>query len=53
MPLKKSASDAALKANFRTLKAEGYTGKQRVAIALNTQREAKKKAAARKKKKGG
>ena len=48
----KSSSKKALKANFHTLAAEGYKGKQLQAIALGTQDRAKKKAAKRKKKGG-
>jgi hypothetical protein len=43
MPLKKSASKAAVSQNIKTEMAAGKPQKQAVAIALNTQRQAKKK----------
>ena len=49
MPLKKSKGDKAVGENIKTMKEEGVPKKQRIAIALETQRKAKKKA--RKKKK--
>jgi hypothetical protein len=42
MPLKKSASKAAVSQNIKTEMAAGKPQKQAVAIALNTQRKAKK-----------
>ena len=42
MPLDKSGSQASVSRNIRELKAAGYTdNKQRVAIALDTQRRAR------------
>jgi hypothetical protein len=43
MPLKKSASKAAVSQNIKTELAAGKPQKQAVAIALNTQRQAKRK----------
>jgi hypothetical protein len=43
MPLKKSASKAAVSQNIKTEMAAGKPQKQAVAIALNTQRKAKAK----------
>jgi hypothetical protein len=43
MPLKKSASKAAVSQNIKTEMAAGKPQKQAVAIALNTQRQAKRK----------
>jgi hypothetical protein len=43
MPLKKSASKAAVSQNIKTEMAAGKGQKQAVAIALNTQRQAKKR----------
>jgi hypothetical protein len=43
MPLKKSASKAAVSQNIKTEMAAGKPQKQAVAIALNTQRKAKRK----------
>jgi hypothetical protein len=51
MVLKKSASDKAVGQNIKTEVAAGRPRSQAVAIALKTQREAKKKLAARKRKK--
>jgi hypothetical protein len=51
MPLKKSASDKAVGQNIKTEVAAGRPRRQAVAIALKTQREAKKKQAAAKRKK--
>jgi hypothetical protein len=42
MPLKKSASKAAVSQNIKAELAAGKPQKQAVAIALNTQRKAKK-----------
>ena len=42
MPLNKSGSKASVGQNIRTLKAEGKSQRQAVAIAMNVQREAKK-----------
>jgi hypothetical protein len=43
MPLKKSASKAAVSQNIKAELAAGKPQKQAVAIALNTQRQAKRK----------
>jgi hypothetical protein len=43
MPLKKSASKAAVSSNIKTEMAAGKPQKQAVAIALNTQRQARKR----------
>ena len=43
MPLKKSSSKKAVSENIKKEKAAGKPQKQAVAIALNTQRQAKKK----------
>jgi hypothetical protein len=43
MPLKKSASKAAVSQNIKTEMAAGKKQKQAVAIALNTERQAKRK----------
>lgn len=43
MPLKKSPSKKAVGQNIKKLKKEGYPTKQSIAIALETQRRAKKK----------
>lgn len=43
MPLKKSASKAAVSSNIRTLKKEGKSQQQSIAIALALQRRAKGK----------
>jgi hypothetical protein len=43
MPLKKSASKAAVSQNIKTEMAAGKKQKPAVAIALNTQRQAKRK----------
>ena len=40
MPLDKSGGKAAIGSNIRELRAAGYPHKQRVAIALDTQRRA-------------
>jgi hypothetical protein len=39
MPLDKSGTEASVGKNIKTLKKEGYKGKQALAIALNTERE--------------
>jgi hypothetical protein len=49
MPLIKSTSPKAVGTNIRTEMKAGKPQKQAVAIALNTQREAKKKAGGRSK----
>lgn len=43
MPLKKSASKAAVSSNIKTEMAAGKPQKQAIAIALSTQRRAKSK----------
>jgi hypothetical protein len=43
MPLKKGKSEAAVSANIRTLRKEGYPAKQSIAIALSKAGKAKPK----------
>jgi hypothetical protein len=47
VPLKKSARKSAIGPNLKLLRKEGYPAKQALAIALNTQRRAKKRNAAK------
>lgn len=42
MPLKKGFSKKSVRQNFKTLKREGYSRKQSIAIVLNIARKAKR-----------
>jgi len=42
MPLDKSGTEASVGKNIKTLKKEGYKGKQATAIALNVERDSAK-----------